>query len=269
MKRSSARVVVALALGALFVVPLVFMVLGSLRPPGIPPPDGFELLPESPTLGNYGVAARFIPIVRQMLNSAAVVALAVPISVVVASITGFVVVRRAEKFAKVVLGIVLVSWLVPASLLWVPRFILFKSVGLTDSLLPLVAPAFIATSPFYVLLFALAYRRIDPQIFEAGRLDGWSEFSVWRLVAFPLARPTALAVAVLAFVSHWSNFVDPLIYLSDTDSFTLPLGLRALQTLEPANFPILLAAACIASLPPIVAFFLAQRALFAKTLEVR
>lgn len=268
MKPPRARAVIALLIGAVFIVPLVFMVLGSTRPPGLPPPDGFELLPESPTLGNYEIAGRFIPIVQQILNSSMVVALAVPISVVVASLTGFVLVR-ADRFSRFVLGTVLAVWLIPASLLWVPRFILFKYAGLTDSVWPLIAPSLIATSPFYVLLFALAYRRIDPQIFEAARLDGWSEFSIWRLVAFPLARATALAVAVLAFVTHWSNFVDPLIYLSDTDRFTLPLGLRALQTLEPANFPILLAAACIASLPPILAFFLAQRALFAKTLEVR
>lgn len=269
MKPPPARTFSAVLIGALFVLPLVFMILGSTRPPGSPPPDGFELLPDSPTLGNYEVAGRFIPIARQILNSSMVVALAVPVSVVVASLTGFVIARGSERFSRRLLGIVLVAWLVPTSLLWVPRFILFKFAGLTDSIWPLVAPSLIATSPFYVLLFALAYRRMDPQIFEAARLDGWSEFSIWRLVAWPLGRATALAVAVLAFVVHWSNFVDPLIYLSDTDRFTLPLGLRSLQTLEPANFPILLAAACVASLPPIVAFFIAQRALFAKTLAVQ
>lgn len=269
MKLARWRPVVAVLVGTLFIVPLIFMALGSLRPPGLPPPDGFEFLPESPTLGNFEIASRFVPIARQILNSSIVVAFAVPLSVLVASLTGFAIVRRADRFSKIVLGVVLVAWLIPTSLLWVPRFTLFKYVGLTDSLIPLIAPALIATSPFYVLLFALAYRRIDPQIFEAARLDGWSEFSIWRLVAFPLAKATALAVAVLAFVVHWSNFADPLIYLSDTDLFTLPLGLRSLQTLEPANFPILLAAACIASLPPIFAFFLAQRALFSRTLEVR
>lgn len=269
MKLARFRPLAALLIGALFVVPLIFMALGSLRPPGLPPPGGFELLPEAPTFGNFEIASRFVPVARQIFNSSIVAAFAVPLSVLVASLTGFAIVRRADRFSKVVLAVVLVTWLIPTSLLWVPRFILFKNVGLTDSLIPLIAPALIATSPFYVLLFALAYRRIDPQIFEAARLDGWSEFSIWRLVAFPLAKATALAVAVLAFVVHWSNFADPLIYLSDTDLFTLPLGLRSLQTLEPANFPILLAAACMASLPPIFAFFLAQRALFSKTLEVR
>jgi multiple sugar transport system permease protein len=269
LKTSRLRALAALLLGLIFIGPLVFMALGSLRPPGLPPPSGFEFLPESPTFGNFEIASRFVPIARQVLNSILVVAFAVPLSVLVASLTGFAIVHRADRFSRIVLAVVVVTWLIPTSLLWVPRFIIFKYVGLTDSLAPLIAPSLLATSPFYVLLFALAYRRIDPAVFEAARLDGWSEFSIWRLVAWPLARATALAVAVLAFVVHWSNFADPLIYLSDTDLFTLPLGLRSLQTLEPANFPILLAAACIASVPPIVAFFLAQKALFAKTLDVR
>jgi multiple sugar transport system permease protein len=76
-------------------------------------------------------------------------------------------------------------------------------------------------------------------------------------------------VAVLAFVAHWSNFVDPLLYLTDTDKYTVPLGLRSLQTLEPQNFPLLLAAAVIATLPSVVAFLLVQRAFFTKALDVR
>jgi multiple sugar transport system permease protein len=73
---------------------------------------------------------------------------------------------------------------------------------------------------------------------------------------------------VLAFIAHWSNLVDPLLYLNDTDLYTVPLGLRALQTLEPQNFPLLLAAAVMATLPAIAAFLAAQRAFFDETLEV-
>ncbi|HEX2239878.1 MAG TPA: carbohydrate ABC transporter permease, partial [Actinomycetota bacterium] len=88
-------------------------------------------------------------------------------------------------------------------------------------------------------------------------------------VAFPLAKPAAFAVGVLAFAFHWSNFVDALLYVGRGEWFTLPLGLRALQTLEPTNHPILLAAAVIATVPVAIAFFIAQRSFFVKTLGVR
>jgi ABC-type glycerol-3-phosphate transport system permease component len=75
----------------------------------------------------------------------------------------------------------------------------------------------------------------------------------------PLVRPVTVAVAVLAFVFTWSNFLDPLIFLSDQQEFTVPLGLRALSTLDPTNFPLLLAGSVAATLPVVLAFLYVQR----------
>ncbi|MFN2525054.1 MAG: ABC transporter permease subunit, partial [Actinomycetota bacterium] len=101
------------------------------------------------------------------------------------------------------------------------------------------------------------------------RVEGLRPFQIWRRIAFPLAKPAAFAVGVLAFTFHWSNFVDALLYVSSAVWYTLPLGLRALQTLEPTNHPILLAAAVIATLPVAIAFFVAQRSFFVKTLGMK
>lgn len=266
--RGAGRAVAAWLLSALFLLPLVFMILVSLRPPGLPPPDGFELLPQAVSLDTYDFVFLFIPLWQQMGNSLVVAAVAVPVTVVVASLAGFALVVTRGRTQKALIVITVVAMMVPLSAIWVPRFVLFEWVGLTDSLVPLMAPALMATTPFYVLIFALAYHRIPGNLYEAARLDGWSAFQVWRRVAFPLARPAAFAVAVLAFVAYWSNFVDPLLYLNDSDLFTVPLGLRALQTLEPQNFPLLLAASVMATIPCVIAFLAAQRAFFRKTLEV-
>jgi multiple sugar transport system permease protein len=76
-------------------------------------------------------------------------------------------------------------------------------------------------------------------------------------------------VGALALAWHWANFIDPLIYLSSEERFTMPLAMRALQTLEPTNHPLLLAAAVIATVPPVAAFLFVQRAFFVRALEVR
>jgi multiple sugar transport system permease protein len=75
----------------------------------------------------------------------------------------------------------------------------------------------------------------------------------------PLVRPVTAAVALLAFIASWSNFLEPLIYLFDSDLYTLPLGLRSLEVLDRTNFPILLAGAVVATAPVVVAFLFAQR----------
>jgi len=145
---------------------------------------------------------------------------------------------------------------------------MFRWAGLIDTPWPLIALSLMGTSPFYVLVFAVAYGRVPRALYEAARVEGLSPLGIWRRVALPLAKAAASAVGVLAFVFHWSNFVDPLLYLSSPERYTLPLGLRSLQTLEPTNHPILLAASVIVTVPPVVAFFAAQRAFFVRTLDL-
>jgi multiple sugar transport system permease protein len=84
---------------------------------------------------------------------------------------------------------------------------------------------------------------------------------MWWALAMPQAKPATLAVAVLAFTAHWANFIDPLLYLDSQSLYTLPIGLRTLQLLNPTDFPLLLAGAVIATLPPVLVFLLAQRRL--------
>jgi multiple sugar transport system permease protein len=115
------------------------------------------------------------------------------------------------------------------------------------------------TSPFYVLLYYWGFKRVPPSLFEAARLEGLGPMAIWRRVAMPLVRPVTVAVAVLAFVVTWGNFLDPLIFLVDQEKFTLPLGLRALASLDRTNFPLLLAGSVAATLPVIVAFLIVQR----------
>lgn len=262
-----ARAAVGIALAVVFVLPLLFMALVSLRSPGLPPPDGFELTPADPSLGSYRSAFLLVPLWRQVGNSLIVAAVAVPVTVLFASWGGFAIVTASSRWRKILLAATVGAMLVPVSALWVPRFVMLKWAGLTDTLWSLMTPALMATSPFYVLVFALAYHHVPRHLYDAARLDGWSPFQIWRRVAVPLTRPATFAVAVLAFVAHWSNFVDPLLYIQSPENGTLPLGLRALQTLEPQNFPILLAASTVAVVPSVVAFLAAQRAFFRRTLE--
>jgi multiple sugar transport system permease protein len=86
-------------------------------------------------------------------------------------------------------------------------------------------------------------------------------------VAAPLVRPTTFAVAALAFVVTWGNFIDPLLFLNDPDLATLPLGLRSLAALGPTSFPVLLAGALVATLPAAIAFALVQRRFLQNTRE--
>jgi multiple sugar transport system permease protein len=122
-----------------------------------------------------------------------------------------------------------------------------------------VAPALLATSPFYVLVYYASFRRLPADLYDACRLEGMTPLRIWRRVAMPLVRPVTAAVAALCFVLTWSNFLDPLVYLYRRELFTVPLALKSLAQLDPTNYPLLLAGAVLATIPVVAVFLVAQR----------
>jgi multiple sugar transport system permease protein len=258
-ERGGWRHLPAALIAVVFLLPLYFMVSGSLRKAGLPPPRTLELLPSPLAWGNYERAFELVDIPRYTLNSLLVVAFAVPLTLLTASWAGFAMARLSGRPAGALVALSLIALMIPLTALLVPRFTIFKELGLINTYVPLIAPAIMGTSPFYVLLFYWSFKRIPPELFEAARLEGLGPLATWWRVAMPLVRPVTVAVAVLCFVFTWSNFLDPLIYLFDQEKFTVPLGLRALATLDRTNFPVLLAGSVAATAPVVVAFIYVQR----------
>ncbi|MGC5021943.1 carbohydrate ABC transporter permease [Micromonospora sp. DT47] len=252
------------ALGAAFVIlvfvpPLLLLVSGSLTEPGLPPSPTPQLVPDPVSTTGYQQAVELGGLLRASLNSVLVAVVAVPLSVLVASLAGFALARLAPRTTATVVAASLVALMVPAIALLVPRFAIFRILGLTDTLVPLIAPALLGTSPLYVLVYYLAFRALPGDLYDACLVEDLSPMRTWWRVALPLVRPVTAALTALTFVLTWSNFLDPLIYLYDRDLFTLPLALRSLSVLDPTNFPVFLAGAVLATAPALLVFVLAQR----------
>jgi len=249
----------AMVVVVVFVPPLLLLVAGSLRQPGLPPPPTPEFVPDPISTEGYTRALDLGGLARATGNSILVCAVAVPVSVLVASLAGFALTRLPRRLAGAVLLASLVALMVPATALLVPRFAIFRALHLTDSLGALMAPALLGTSPLYPLVYYLAFRALPADLFDACRIADLSPLRTWWRVGMPLVRPVTAAIAALTFVLTWSNFLDPLVYVYDRDRFTLPLALRSLATLDPTNFPVFLAGAVIATAPALLVFGLAQR----------
>jgi multiple sugar transport system permease protein len=249
----------AIAVAIAFLLPLWFMVSGSLREPGTPPPRTPELVPSPLSTTSYERAFDLVDLARYTVNSLVVATLTVPLAVLVASWAGFAFLLVGCRARSVLIGLSFAALMIPLTALLVPRFVLFRWLGLTDTWVPLVAPALLGLSPFYVLLYYWSFRRLPLELFEAARLEGMQPFSMWRRLAMPLVRPVTVAIGLLAFIVTWGNFLDPLIYLFDPELYTLPLGLRSLAALDRTNYPVFLAGAVVATAPVVVAFAVAQR----------
>ena len=257
----SARQVAALEVAVGLVLPLVWMVTLSVREIGRPLPLELEGIPRPAEIHweNYGEVFELIDFARFAANSGLVVLVATPLTLVTASMAGFALAQISQRWRLRLTGLSLAALMIPVTAVWLPRFVLYKEAGLIDNRLSLVVPAFTGTSPAFVLLFLWAFLRVPREVYEAARLDGAGAWRVWLGIAMPLARPTVVAVAVLAAVYYYSAFIEPLLYINSTDKMTLPLALNALLQLDRSNWPLLMAGAVMVTAPVIVLFLLAQR----------
>lgn len=148
---------VTVVIAAVFAVPLLFALSLSLRQIDRTLPTTMEWLPNPIVLGNYGQALADGNLIRYGLNSLLVVAVALPVTLVVASWAGLAMARSGPAVQRRMVAFCVVALLVPHSMIWLPRFLMVKWAGLIDTPFALMLPALMGTSPLFALLFYWAF----------------------------------------------------------------------------------------------------------------
>lgn len=253
--RSTLLVVVSV----LFALPMLLLLLGPLRPPALPPPIEFDLWLEETSLQSFHDAFSLVPFARSLWNSTWICAVAVPLTLLTASWAGLALVLLEGRTRLLLAGLLLVLAMVPVTAIWIPRFALFNLLGLVGTPVPLIAPALMGANPLFVLLYFVAMRRIPREVLDAARLEGAGILRIWWRIVMPQVRPTTAAIGLLAAVTFWGNFIDPLLYLREERQLTAPPMLRALELLGATNWSVLLAGSLVITLPMVVAFLAVQR----------
>jgi multiple sugar transport system permease protein len=248
----------ALLITFLFVAPLYWVLSSSLRSVGSPPPRTLEWLPQPLAWSNYIEIFRVIPLGQQAANSLLVSSVGAGLTLVTASWAGFAMAQMPAALRRWLVGLAVALLMIPGVAVWLPRYVLFTSVGLIDTYMALFAPALMGTKSLFALMFYWSFRRVPLELFESARLDGANALTVWRRIALPMALPTALAVLLLAFSHYWSDFVDPLLFLKSEERYTLAVGLRMLQQMDITNWSLLLAAVVVMTTPVIFVYLALQ-----------
>lgn len=249
---------VLLAGAALFVLPFLWMISISLKDPVEVAAPGLNLIPHKALWTNYPKALTIMPFHLYLLNTLQVTVLSVIGSVISSSIVAFAFARLKAPGRNLLFFLVLATIMLPAEVLMIPRFVIFRSIGWYDTLLPLYVPAFFG-SAFYIFLIRQFFLTIPSDLEDAAKIDGCSPFRTYWQVFMPLSKPVLVTVAVFSFVSHWNDFMTPLIYLNSVDKRTLALGLATFQDVWGVDIVSLMAASTAVLIPVLVIFFLAQR----------
>lgn len=250
--------VLALAIvGVLTLYPTVFMLLTSFKDNNQFYQD-FWWLSWPPRLGNYHLA--WDAIAPFLFNSVIVTLAATLGTVAVSCLAAYAFARYAFPGRELLYYLVIFLLMVPAILTLVPSFLLVKSLGLIDTRWALILPYIATGQVLSIYILRQFFAGLPEQLFEAARIDGASEFTIFAQIGLPLVRPTLVTIAILQILMVWNDYLWPFLVIHNPSLQTLVVGLVSFQGRFYTNWGPLMAGYVIASLPLIVLFSMGMRA---------
>lgn len=207
---------------------------------------------------NYTRGLVFIPFLQELRNTLIIALFSVIGTIFSCSLTAYGLSKIDWKGSNVLFMIMLSTMMLPAQVTMIPVFAIFVKLGWVDSFLPLIVPAFLG-NPFFVFLLRQFFKGIPKELSEAARLDGCSEWDIYRKVIIPLSKPALATVGLFTFMAAWNDFLGPLIYLVDESKYTLSLGLAMFTGQYGNEYGMLMAVSTIVTIPIIVIFFFTQK----------
>jgi multiple sugar transport system permease protein len=241
-----------------FILPLLWMLSTAFKPAEMVYASPPQWLPGTLTLENFEKAWGLLDFPAFIRNSLLISSLCVVGSVLSSSLVGFAFAAIPARGKQALLILLLSTIMIPSTVTVIPLFVGFSRLGMTNTYLPLVLPSFFANA-FFVFLFRQYFRTIPQEMLESAELDGCNPLGIYWWIALPLARPALAAAAVFAFIASWNEFLNPLIYLSTNDRFTLSLGLSLFNGLFYTQLQYLMPMSLVALTPIIIVFLIAQR----------
>lgn len=252
--------VVMFALALLILFPFIWMVFCSFKPLNeiyeFPP----RILSGNMSLNNYKevLFEQDPSFLGYLKNTVITTVLSVLGTVITSSMAGYAFAKMKFKFRDQLFLLYLVTMMVPFQVLMVPQFILFKAMGIFNTLWALILPRLF--TPLGTFLMRQYFLDVPNEIIEAGKMEGLGEFGIFARLVLPIAKPAVSTVVILNFVWRWNDYEAPLIFLTDNKLYTLTVGLT--NFIDEAGFSqdnLIMAAATVALIPIVVVFICGQR----------
>ncbi|WP_405093221.1 carbohydrate ABC transporter permease [Micromonospora sp. NBC_01392] len=264
--RAATRYAILTVVSAVLLAPLVFMVSIALSSDQTTREMSFRFLPTEFEFGNFVRAfTADIPIGRFLLNSTVIVVVSCVGMTLSSALVAYGFARLRAPGKNILFGVLLSTMMIPAEVLLIPQFILFRHLGWIDTLLPIIVPNFFANA-YNVFLIRQFITRIPAELDEAAMLDGLGHFGLFRRIIMPLMKPVLVAVAIFTFTFNWGYFFGPLIYLNSEEKMPLALGIQVLSaTSSGAQTPpwnMVMVGALILILPMVAVYYFGQKYLY-------
>jgi len=258
-KRVWSTVAHVLLIGAsiLMLYPLLWLLAASVRPEN----EIFSsasIIPSTWSLDSYfrGWNGLRVSFGVFFINSFVIAFLAVAGNLITCSLAAYAFARLKFGGRGFWFAMMLMTLMLPYQVVLIPQYVLFRQLGWVDTILPLVAPKFLAVDAFFIFLMVQFFRGIPRELDEAAMMDGCSPWRIYWKIMMPLSLPVMTTAAIFTFIWTWDDFFGPLIYLNQMSQYTVMLGLRTFVDSTGQSDYGGLFAMSVLSLVPIFLFFL-------------
>lgn len=246
-----------IALAALSLAPLLWMLSVSLMQPGeaghFPPP----LLPSAPTLHNYRELFAKAGMGRYLLNSFIIAGCVTALSLLFNTMAGYAFAKLRFRGRERIFRGLLAALVIPAQVAMMPLFLLLKQMHLVNTYAGAIIPGIAAI--FGIFLVRQYARSIPDELLEAARIDGAGELRIFFQIVLPVLKPILVTLAIFSFMGAWNDFMWPLIVLSDQDLQTLPVALATLSREHVQDNEMMMAGSVVTIVPVLLLFLVLQR----------
>lgn len=251
---------VLLALVAISIIPFIMMGLASFKENYEILSLQFQLLPRDGfRLTNYDLLFEQWPYWRNILNSLVVAAAQTVIALFFCSLAGLAFAKYAFPGRGWLFVVLLATMMVPVEALVVPTYMLIRSFGWLNTYYALIIPGSITAFGVF-LMRQFVEASVPGELILAARIDGCSEWRIYRSVVLPIITPALATLGILTFMMSWNRFLFPLVVVTRQELFTVPVALQALaNTSVMSNYGVVMAAATLAALPLLVLYLIMQR----------
>lgn len=248
-----------LAVGILSIYPFIFMLSSTFKPSGDVLSTPFQIIPKNFTLMNFDTIFNhpYFSFLRWYGNT-------VVMTLLVLVLKYFVVTLTAYGFSKVkfpgrdaIFLVLLGALMIPSDIMILPRYMIFKGLGVLNTMWALILPSVVDV--YFVFLLRQAFIAIPDSLSEAARIDGCSHLTIYWRIIMPLARASTSTMLLFSFVWSWNDYMGPYLYITDINKQMLSVGLKMFSTGAAQDYGAQMAGATLVLVPVIIAFFLCQK----------
>ena len=238
-------------------IPFIWMISASFMPDGkasVYPPVFF---PTEIVVNQYVHLLTRLSVARSFLNSILLSTMVTFFSLFFNSMAGYAFAKYRFVGKSKLFNLLLVNMIVPSQVTMLPLFLMLKSVGLINTYFAILVTGL--ANIFGIFLIRQHCLAIPDSLIEAARMDGATDFQIYRKVILPLAVPVLVTLGIITFLGTWNDFLWPLIALTDDSMYTLPVALSSLMLEHTKDPELMMAGSVITIIPVIIVFLVLQR----------